>query len=162
MRRFSRRIHKKHVSVNGVSVDKVEHNFNVVMSHLRQVGMYRQTLAKHNALVIYRCVRRCLENSPSDALDLAVEFEQLREFDNIGDFLEHLERQHAVSKTYSEALLEDLALEDLKEKASILGLKILEKNEVAVGKNEYYYLKRLEQQMKKLKQNSKKWTLSLL
>jgi hypothetical protein len=120
---FYRKIKRKNTIVNGVSVDRVEHSFNIVLSHLRQVGTYKQTLIKHNVLVIYSCVRRCLENSESDMLDLAVEFEHLRDYDNIDDFIEHLEKQHAVSKTYSDATLQDMALTELKEHADILGKK---------------------------------------
>ena len=168
MKSFCRRIKRKNASINGVSVDRVEHNFNIVLSHLRQVGTYKQTLAKHNVLVIYRCVRRCLENSESDMLDLAIEFEHLRDYDNIDDFIEHLEKQHSVSKTYSDAALQDLALTELKEHADILGKKIVNKhaamlgeNEVAVHEIDYYYLKRRDAQLKKLEVKADGWPLSL-
>lgn len=168
MKSFCRRIKRKNASINGVSVDRVEHNFNIVLSHLRQVGTYKQTLAKHNVLVIYRCVRRCLENSESDMLDLAVEFEHLREYDNIDDFIEHLEKQHLVSKTYSDAALQDILLTDLKEHAESLGKKIVNKhaamlgeNEVAVHEIDYYYLKRRDAQLKKLEVAAGGWPLSL-
>jgi hypothetical protein len=155
---FCRKIKRKNTIVNGVSVDRVEHSFNIVLSHLRQVGTYKQTLAKHNALVIYACVRRCLENSESDMLDLAVEFEHFREYDNIDDFIEYLEKQHSVSKTYSDATLQDLALTELQEHAEILNKQIISKHEIAVSRQEYAWLKLCERTYKKHLNN---WPLSL-
>jgi len=149
------------MSVNGVSVDRVEHNYNIVMSHLRKVGTYKQTLAKHPAVVIYQCVRRCLENSPSDALDLAVEFEQLHTFDDSGDFISYLEKQHSLSKTYRDSVLEDMALTELTDHAKILGKKIANRNEVIISQNEYYWLKNCEGTLKKLCDNAGGWPQSL-
>jgi hypothetical protein len=167
-RTYIKKIKRKTATSKGVSIDRIEHSFNIVLSHLRQVGAYKQTLAKHNVLVIYRCVRRCLENSESDMLDLAVEFEHLREYDNIDDFIEHLEKMHSVSKTYSNATLEDMALTELKEHADILGKKIVNKhaamlgeNEVAIPEIDYYYFKRRDAQLKKLERSASGWPLSL-
>jgi hypothetical protein len=134
------------------------------MSHLRRVGTYKQTLAKHKALVIYTCVRKCLENSSSDSLDLAVEFEHLKNFENIDDFIEYLEKQHTISKSYSDGLRRDLALEDLQEHAKNLGrtVQIIDKNEVVINKDEYFYLKRLEERVKELSETANHWPLSLV
>ncbi len=158
---YIKKIRKQTVTSKGVSIDRVEHSFNTVLSHLRQVGTYKQTLAKHNVLVIYSCVRRCLEHSASDALDLAIEFEHFREYDNTDDFIEHLEKQHAVSKTYCDAALEDMALTELKEHAEILNKQIISKHEIAVSRHEYYYLKRCESELQKLKHKNDGWPLSL-
>jgi len=65
-------------------------------------------------------VKKCLENSPSDALDLAVEFEHFREHENIDDFIESLQKQHSVSTRYSNAAIEDMALTELQEHAENL------------------------------------------
>jgi len=167
-RTYIKKIRRKTLTSKGVSIDRIEHNFNIVLSHLRQVGTYKQTLAKHNVLCIYRCVRRCLENSESDMLDLAVEFEHLRDYDNIDDFIEHLEKLHSVSKTYSDAALQDILLTDLQEHADTLGKKIVNKhaamlgeNEVAVHEIDYYYLKRRDAQLKKLERLASGWPLNL-
>jgi hypothetical protein len=157
-RTYIKKIKRKTATSKGVSIDRIEHNFNIVLSHLRQVGTYKQTLAKHNALVIYSCVRRCLENSESDMLDLAIEFEHLRDYDNIDDFIEHLEKQHSVSKTYSDATLEDMALTELKEHAEILNKQIISKHEIAVSRQEYAWLKICERTYKK---HLNGWPLSL-
>lgn len=156
---YIKKIRKKPATSNGLSVDRIEHNFNLILSHLRKVGSYEQTLKKHNPLVIYACVRRCLENS--DMLDLAVLFEHLREYDNIDDFIEYLEKQHSVSKTYRDATLEDMALTELQEHAEILNKQIISKHEIAVSSHEYYYLKRCESELRKLRRLSSGWPLSL-
>ena len=48
---YIKKIRKQTVTSKGVSIDRVEHSFNTVLSHLRQVGTYKQTLAKHNVIV---------------------------------------------------------------------------------------------------------------
>ncbi len=163
-----RKLKRKGTIINGVSVDRVEHNFNLVLSHLRQVGTYERTLKKHNVLVIYQLVRRCLENSESDKLDLAVEFEHLHDFDNTDDFIDYLEKQHSISKTYRDAVLKDMALTELEEHADILNKKIVNKHAVVLGENEvaipeidYYYFKRRDAQLKKLEVAACGWPLSL-
>ena len=166
---YIKKIRRKTVTSKGLSIDRIEHNFNIVMSHLRQTGTYKQTLTKHNALCIYAAVKRCLENSVADSLDIAVLFEELRDYDNIDDFMKHLEEQHFVSKTYRDDVIEDMALTELEEHASVLGKKIvskhavmLEENEVAIPEIDYFFLKRRDAQLKKLEVASGGWPLSLV
>lgn len=141
MKSFYRRIKRKNAIVNGVSVDRVEHCYNVVCSHLRKVGSYKQTNRKFPPRALYAAVKQVLEHSPSEPLDIAVDFEGLRDYSTIQAFLESLAEQHTITKGYTDESLADYALEELTEKAEILGKQIADKNEVVLSQNEYAWLK---------------------
>ena len=161
MRAASKRNIKKHPFFNSASVDRVEHCYNIVSSHLRKVGTYNKTIKKFPPRAIYAAVKHYLERSPSEPLDIAVEFEQLRDFSTVDEFLESLQEQHTLAKDIDKQGY-FYALDEVEEKAAILGLKLLEKNEVAVNKNEYYFLLRCQKQFESLKRDSQGWPLSLL
>jgi replicative DNA helicase len=150
-----------------------EHCYNSVISHLRRNNTLTKTYAKFPPRAIYSAVKRFLEQSSSEPLDIAVTFEALRDYETVDAFLESLQAEHMINKTYSDATLEDMALtaleEQLAEHADILGKKIVNKhaatlaeNEVAIPEIDYYYLKRRDAQLKKLEVAACGWTLSLM
>lgn len=161
MRAASKRTPGKKYSYNNASIDNTEHCYNIVISHLRRNNTLTKTYAKFPPRAIYAAVKRFLEQSLTEPLDIAVTFESLRDFDTVADFLESLETEPTINKTYSDAFLEDYALEELTEKAEILGKQISGKNEVIVSRAEYYWLKNCERQIKKMQRKSEGWPLNL-
>jgi hypothetical protein len=160
VRAASKAKNRKDPILNAVSVDRVEHCYNLVTSHFRAMGTWNKTIVKFPPRAIYAAVKKFLERSPSDALDIAVSFEELRDFETVDGFIEYLEKQYEISKDHSD-IAYDYALEEVTQKVEILGLKLLDKNEVAVNKHEYYYLLRRDSEYKKLKKYANGWPLSL-
>ena len=144
MRAASKRIVRKDPILNAVSIDRIEHCYNVVCSHLRRVGSYHQTIRKFPPRAIYAAVKRVLENSPSEPLDIAVEFETLRDYSTVDAFIDSLVAAHMITKTRTDETLKDYALDELIEKAQIIGKQIANKNEVILSQNEYHWLKKCE------------------
>lgn len=154
---FKRKIRKKCV-YNNASIDHTEHCYNIVISHLRRNKTLTKTYAKFPPRAIYAAVKRFLAQSISEPLDIAVTFETLRDFETVADFLESLQAEHTITKGYTDESLADYALEELTEKAEILGKQIAGKNEVIVSRAEYTWLKLCERYYKKHLNN---WPLSL-
>jgi len=99
---FKRNIRKKCV-YNNASIDHTEHCYSIVISHLRRNKTLTKTYAKFPPRAIYAAVKRFLEQSTSEPLDIAVTFETLRDFDTVADFLESLQAEHTINKTYSDS-----------------------------------------------------------
>lgn len=161
MRVTFKRTVKKDPFYNTASVDRVEHCYNIVISHLRRNNTLTKTYAKFPPRAIYAAVKRFLAQSKYEPLDIAVTFETLRDFETVADFLESLQAEHTITKDYTDESLEDYCLEELTEKAEILGKQIANKNEVIVSRAEYYWLKNCECQIKKMQRKSEGWPLNL-
>ena len=146
---FLRRIQKEPCAYT-LSKERIEHHYNAVISHLRAVGAYKKTLKKFPPRAIYAAVKRVLERSGTDPLDLAVEFEGLRDFDTVQDFLEDLEKRHMVSQDNGDDLAKSYAEEELEEKAEYLG-------KIVLDKHDFYWLKRCEVAFKKQQRNLNGW-----
>jgi hypothetical protein len=161
VRAASKRTIRKKCIYNTTSIDHIEHSYNIVTSHLRRNNTLTKTYAKFPPRAIYAAVKRFLEQSPSEPLDIAVTFETLRDFETVADFLESLEAEHTITKGYTNESLEEYALKELTEKAQILGKQIVNKNEVILSQNEYSWLKLCERNWKKINRKADGWPLSL-
>lgn len=129
--------------------ERVEHCYDVVVSHLCSLGTWRETIRRFPAPAVKAAVKQVLERLASDAqarplvFDWAAEFEQLRDFETVDDFLAYLESEHKLPSNW-EAEARELALEKLEEDALLL-------DRIILSPAEYYYLKRMERSLKKLK-----------
>ena len=133
MRVFSKRHHKKNVSVNGVSGDRVEHYLNSVINHLSARGTLKPTLAKFRYLGLKAAVQCLLKSGFSDAMDYQTCFESLRDFDDIQSWLDSLqmELEGRNPHHYSTDELKECKLAEVTEDAKRLGMVILDKKEYA-------------------------------
>lgn len=79
---------------------------------------------------IRHIVKKVLEREPSAELDLAVEFETLRDYNFLEDWFGWLEWERKIPRDYTGWAF-DHGLEELEEKAEYLGRAILPKSEYA-------------------------------
>lgn len=157
MRAASKAKNRKDPIYNTASIDRVEHCFNVVCSHLRKIDSYKQTIRKFPPRAFYAAVKQVLEHSLTEPLDIAVDFEGLRDFSTVDAFLESLAEQHTITKGYTDEALTEYALAEITEKAEILGKQIANRNEVIVSRGEYAWLKTCERNWKKTKRDLNGW-----
>jgi hypothetical protein len=136
-----------------LSEAKVDKIYEVIASHLKKVGSWDKTVhAKFPPDAIKAAIRRILacfdlNLKDSSVFDWGVEFEFLREHDNVDEFFDELTRPmdlegtgRNISKNY-EPLAINGCYAELDEKASILGM-------VAITKREHKELLRCEQTLK--------------
>jgi hypothetical protein len=121
-----------------VSQERLEHAYQSAVSHLRALGTLQKTVSKYRPKSIYRAVEMYLE-ALGDSCDLNSAIEELRDYDDIDEWLN---AQVPQTTRYSDSAIEDYALEELHEKAQVLGVKILGKGEVAVKRQELEFLKK--------------------
>lgn len=139
-----------------LSEAKVDEIYEVVTSHLKKIGSWDKTVhAKFPPDAIKEAIRRILacfdlNLKDSSVFDWGVEFEVLREHENVDDFLNELTRPmdlegtgRKIPKDYEPLAIAGCYAE-LDEKASILGM-------VAITKREHKELLRCEQALKESK-----------
>lgn len=147
---------KNNFQLSNASPDRVEHAYNAVISHFRRQGTYQRINQKFPPKALYTAVRRVLERSLSEPSDIAATFEELRDFETVDDFLEHLEGRREISK--SDADVYDYALQEVEEKAEILQLQLIDpKKEVAVSRAKFIWFKTCERNWKKTRRDLNGW-----
>lgn len=123
-----------------VSDEKVAVAYTRVETHLKKHRKWGATLSKFPD--IRHIVKKVLEREPSAELDLAVEFDTLRDYDFLEDWFGQLEWDHKIPRDYTRWAF-DHALEELEEKADYL-------DRVVVQKFEYDRFLRLDERYGKL------------
>lgn len=132
-----------------VTTERIEHFYLVVATHLRSVGTWTATLKRFPPGAIRGAIKQILirlttsTHTRSYLFDWGVEFEQLRDHQTINDFIEYLEAEYKIPNNWAEEAC-NYTLTKLEEEADALGKHIL-------SSAEYYWLKRCERNLKKLK-----------
>ncbi len=109
-----------------VSDDRVNSAYDNVKSHLKKSGKWGVTVRKFPD--IKHIVKEVLEREPTAELDLAIDFETLRDYDFLEDWFEWLEFERKIPRDYTRWALNH-ALEELEEKAEYLGRAVVPKYE---------------------------------
>jgi hypothetical protein len=109
-----------------VSDDRVDAAYVSVQSHLKKSGKWGATVRRFPD--IKHIVRKVLERDPFADFDLTIEFDSLRDYDFLEDWLEYLEFNGKIPNDYAGWAMNH-ALEELEEKAEYLGMDVISKFE---------------------------------
>ena len=129
--------------------------YQQIKHHLQSRGTWHKTTVKFNVLEICSAIKGYVAFY-GDGGDLESAFEELRDYPSVDSWLE----AQGVKSDSDDALEEtarDYALQELQEKASMLGFKLVGRGEVAVKRSTYDYLKRCAHQMERQRKNLNGW-----
>ncbi len=136
----------------------VTHSFRLppeyqkIKQHLQAKGTWHKTTSKFNVFEICTAIKQ-YSAFYGDSGDLLSAFEELRDHPTVESWLQ----SQGYREAYSQDETKGYALQELEEKAEVLGFRLLCKNEVAVNRNTYDYLKRCEHQVVKQRKNLNGW-----
>lgn len=129
--------------------------YQKIKSHLQALGTWHKTTAKFNVLQICSAIKGYVAFY-GDGGDIESAFEELRDYPSVDSWLE-AQGVKADSEGAFEETARDYALQELQEKASLLGFKLVSRGQVVVERTTYDYLKRCAQQIEKQRKNLNGW-----
>jgi hypothetical protein len=138
---------KKALALNTVPPERVEHYYSVIFSHLRHTGTWKETVRKFPPNCIRAAVKQILERFAANegspcGFDWGTEYELLKDYSNIGDFIEYLEKEHRIPNDWAEKAHE-FALNQLEEDATALG-------KIIITPAEYFWFENCERRLKRM------------
>jgi hypothetical protein len=140
---------------SAISPQKVEEYYDIAVSNLKSGSSWNETLRKMPPNAIRVAVKNILERFIMDGtdpktFDWATEFELLKDFTTVQDFLTALEEQKKIPEdTMREAL--NLALQEVEEKADAIGMHVITEQDHNKLVNAEKTIDNLQQRAKSLK-----------
>jgi molybdopterin converting factor small subunit len=138
-----------------ITPQKIEEYYDIVVRNLKSGSSWNETLRKMPPNAIRAAVKNILERFVMDGtdpktFDWATEFELLKDFTTVQDFLASLEEQKKVPKDNMQEAL-NFALQEVEEKATAIGMRIITEQDHAKLVNAEKTIETLQQRAKSLK-----------